>query len=220
MSEMNNQDQDQERRLRDRMNRKPQMPKSPSGFFWVYIILVVGLIGFFVPGMMSELPKVDYGDFTALVRHRDIEKIYRVSNDNNVLQIVLKGDSVTANDSAVQALRNKFKKDGWRGPVPPHSPHLQLSSTWTEDLGERITKTQLDAGYQANELIDIEEQKHTSMSDHLSWMLPIAIMVVLWIFLMRRMGGGGGGQIFNIGKSKAQLFDKDTMVNVTFNDVA
>lgn len=217
---MNNQDQDQEKRLRDRMSRKPQLPKSPSGFFWVYIILVVGLIGFFVPGMMSELPKIDYNDFTALVKHRAIEKMYRVSNENNKLEIVLKSDKDAVNDSAVKALMEKFKKEGWRGPVPPHVSHLQLTSTWTEDLNERITKTQLEAGYQTNELIDIEEIKRTSMSDHLSWILPIAIMVILWIFLMRRMGGGGGGQIFNIGKSKAQLFDKDTMVNVTFNDVA
>lgn len=217
---MNNQDQDQEKRLRDRMSRKPQLPKSPSGFFWVYIILVVGLIGFFVPGMMSELPKIDYNDFNALVKHRDVEKIYRISNENNTLEIVLKSDETTVNDSAVKALKEKFKDKGWRGPVPAHASHLQLSSTWTEDLGARITQTQLDAGYQANELIDIEEIKRTSLSDHLSWILPIAIMVILWIFLMRRMGGGGGGQIFNIGKSKAQLFDKDTMVNVTFNDVA
>lgn len=217
---MNNQDQDQEKRLRDRMNRKPQLPKSPSGFFWVYIILVVGLIGFFVPGMMSELPKIDNSDFNALVRHRAIEKIYRISNENNTLEIVLKSDDVTANDSAVKALKEKFKDKGWRGPVPPHASHLQLSSTWTEDVGKRITQTQIDAGYTNDELIDIEEIKRTSLSDHLSWLLPIAIMVVLWIFLMRRMGGGGGGQIFNIGKSKAQLFDKDTMVNVTFNDVA
>jgi cell division protease FtsH len=45
-------------------------------------------------------------------------------------------------------------------------------------------------------------------------------MVILWVFFMRRMGGGGGSQIFNIGKSRATLFDKDTTVSTTFNDVA
>ena len=217
---MNNQDQDQEKRMRDRMNRKPGLPKSPSGFFWVYIILVVGLIGFFVPGMMNKKPKIDYSEFTALVKHRMIEKMYRVSNDNNALEIVLKGDKAAFEDSAVKALMEKYKADGWRGPIPEHASHLQLESTWTEEVGKRITQTQVDAGYKPTEFIDIEEVRPTSFSDHLSWLLPIAIMVILWIFLMRRMGGGGGGQIFNIGKSKAQLFDKDTMVNVTFNDVA
>lgn len=217
---MNNQEQDQDKKLRDRLSRKPQFPKSPSGFFWVYIILVVGLIGFFVPGMMTEVPKVDYNDFTVLVRHKVVKKIYRVSNENNRLEIVLKSDATSLKDSAIVELQKKLKDKGWRGPVPADAPHLQFSSTWTEDLNKRITQTQLESGYQAKELIDIEEIKRTSFSDHLSWLIPIALMVVLWIFLMRRMGGGGGSQIFNIGKSKAQLFDKDTMVNITFNDVA
>ncbi|MFM2018522.1 MAG: hypothetical protein RL007_2178 [Bacteroidota bacterium] len=223
MSEMNNQEQDQEKRMRDRMSRKPQLPRSPSGFMWIYIILIVGLIGFFVPGMMSEVPKIDYTEFNALVRHHAIKKIYRVSNQNNRLEIVLfseKDKAGITKDSAVKALMDKFASKGWRGPVPADASHLQLSSTWTEDMGKRITQTQLDAGYSSNELIDVEEIKPTSFSDHMGWLLPIAIMIILWIVIMRRMGGGGGSQIFNIGKSKAQLFDKDTMVNVTFNDVA
>jgi len=59
--------------------------------------------------------------------------------------------------------------------------------------------------------------------DLLSWILPIVVLVGLWFLIMRMMtkgGAGGGGQIFNIGKSKAQLFDKDTMVSLNFNDVA
>src|SRR5690606_12048989 len=54
-------------------------------------------------------------------------------------------------------------------------------------------------------------------------LLPFALIIGVWIFLMRRMSGGGGGpggQIFNIGKSKAKLFDKESQVNITFNDVA
>ena len=61
-------------------------------------------------------------------------------------------------------------------------------------------------------------------TNELTWIAPILIMVALWLFMMRRMsggsGGGGPGQIFNIGKSKAVLFDKDTNVNITFDDVA
>jgi cell division protease FtsH len=59
--------------------------------------------------------------------------------------------------------------------------------------------------------------------DILGWILPFVLLIGLWMFVMRRMGGGagaGGGQIFNIGKSKAQLFDKDTLVKITFKDVA
>ena len=217
---MNNQEQDQEKRQRDRMSRKPQLPRSPSGFFWVYIILVVGLIGFFVPGMMNEVPKINLAEFNMLVKHKVVKKIVRISNENNRLELVLKSDSVTMKDSAIVALMAKFKDKGWRGPIPADAPHLQLEPTWSEDLEKRMHETQLQAGYREDQIIPLVEEKRTSFSDHLSWLLPIAIMVILWIFLMRRMGGGGGSQIFNIGKSKAQLFDKDTMVNITFNDVA
>ena len=55
----------------------------------------------------------------------------------------------------------------------------------------------------------------------MNWILPLGFIILIWVFIMRRMSGGGGGsQIFNIGKSKAQLFDKDLQVKVTFNDVA
>src|SRR5690606_35967857 len=59
--------------------------------------------------------------------------------------------------------------------------------------------------------------------EFLNIVLPLLLFAGLWIFMMRRMsggGGGGGGQIFNIGKSKATLFDKESQVNITFNDVA
>jgi ATP-dependent metalloprotease FtsH len=204
MSNMNN-EQEQEKKFKDRIPKKPQLPRSPSGFFWIYIILVVGLIGFFIPNMMSDVPEISYTEFNDLVRDRAVEKIYRVSNENNRLEIVVRADKKDA--PAVVAI--KAKQKNWRGPVPAHQPHLRLSSTWTEDLGKRITETQLNNNYTAQELIDIQEIKRTSFSDHLGWLLPILLMVVLWVFLMRRMGGG-----------RAQLYDKDTMVNVTFNDVA
>jgi cell division protease FtsH len=213
MSEQNQSDNEQERR--NRIPRKPQMPRSPSGFFWVYIILVVGLIGFFVPNMLTDLPEVDYSEFTALVKDHAIEKIYKVSNENNSLEIVL--DPAKDRSPSVMALKAKYH--GWHGATPAHTPHLKLDRTWTEELGKQITQTQLENGYTDN-LIPLQEIKRSSFSDHLSWILPLGLMIVVWIFFMRRMGGGGGSQIFNIGKSRATLFDKDTMVSTTFNDVA
>ncbi len=57
----------------------------------------------------------------------------------------------------------------------------------------------------------------------LTYLLPLLIFIGLWLIILRRMGGGAGGpgaQIFNIGKSKATLFDNNTKVNITFADVA
>jgi cell division protease FtsH len=87
-----------------------------------------------------------------------------------------------------------------------------------------MEKVQTDAGIPKDRQISARSIEETNwMSDQLPWMLPILIMVIIWIVMMRRMSGGGSGgpgQIFNIGKSKATLFDKDTHVNITFNDVA
>ncbi len=67
-------------------------------------------------------------------------------------------------------------------------------------------------------------ENRTGMSEYMGWILPILLITVVWFVLMRRMtggaGGGGPGGIFNIGKSKAALYDKDTQVNITFDDVA
>jgi cell division protease FtsH len=71
--------------------------------------------------------------------------------------------------------------------------------------------------------VTYEDRSNPYAGWFISFMLPLLIIVVIWIFLMRRMNGGaggGGGAIFNIGKSKAQLFDKESQINITFNDVA
>ena len=80
--------------------------------------------------------------------------------------------------------------------------------------------TEAEKDFAANERIYPESEIRSSWTDQLGWLLPVVLMVFLWVIIMRRMGGGGAGQIFNIGKSKATLFDKDTNVNITFNDVA
>ncbi|MDQ3110729.1 MAG: ATP-dependent zinc metalloprotease FtsH [Bacteroidota bacterium] len=164
---------------------------------------------------MNELPEIQYGEFEALVKDHAIKEIKRVSNDNNALELEL--DPLKKDAPSVKALQAKWAN--WHGPTPAGVPHLRLSSTYTEELAKQINQTQIDNGY-GNNLIPIKETKSNSISDHLSWIIPLALMVILWVFFMRRMGGGGGSQIFNIGKSRATLFDKDTTVSTTFNDVA
>jgi cell division protease FtsH len=216
MSEQNQPDNNNEQdRRKDRNPRKPQMPRSPSGFFWVYIILVVGLIGFFVPNMLTEVPEIDESELSALIKDHAIKKIERISNDNNALEIEL--DPTKNEAPSVKVL--KAKHHNWHGATPAGVAHLRLNSSWTEELEKRIIQMQTDNGY-GNNFIPIKENRRNSISDHLSWIIPLALMIILWVFFMRRMGGGGGSQIFNIGKSRATLFDKDTTVSTTFNDVA
>jgi ATP-dependent metalloprotease FtsH len=87
----------------------------------------------------------------------------------------------------------------------------------------------LDDFYDRNEELDQQriiashEERKDIWGDVIAWTFPLILMIGIWIFIMRRMSGGGGGpgaQIFNIGKSKAQLFDQNTNVKITFKDVA
>jgi AFG3 family protein len=73
--------------------------------------------------------------------------------------------------------------------------------------------------------IEVVYEEGKDWGNIIGWLLPLVIIIAFWVIMMRRMGGGGpmgggGGNIFNIGKSKAVLFDKDEKVNVTFGDVA
>ena len=90
--------------------------------------------------------------------------------------------------------------------------------SFEEDLSKRQ-----EAFPQNERLIAETATQHNYVGDIISWLFPFVLLIGLWMFVMRRMGGGAGGaggQIFNIGKSRAQLFDKDAHVNTTFKDVA
>ena len=99
-------------------------------------------------------------------------------------------------------------------------PHYQFEVGSLELFEEKLEKARSEGIPFRLEFITIENR----WLDTLIGFLPIIIIIGVWIFLMRRMSGGGaggpGGQIFNIGKSKAKLFDKNTDVKVTFKDVA
>jgi cell division protease FtsH len=95
---------------------------------------------------------------------------------------------------------------------------------YTFDIGnDEIFQKKLEIAVQQGKLRDFTFQQKSNWTDLFITLLPIFIIVALWIFIMRRMsagGAGGGGQIFNIGKSKARLFDEKTDIKTTFKDVA
>jgi cell division protease FtsH len=87
-----------------------------------------------------------------------------------------------------------------------------------------VIDAQKNAGYTDSELIYPENvTKKNYFVDILSWLLLPVLLIIFWVFMMRRMSGGGAGgagSIFSVGKSRAQIFDKDTNVKLNFNDVA
>lgn len=100
-------------------------------------------------------------------------------------------------------------------------PHFTFTISSQDEFEKEIKFWQND--FPAENQVSVEAEVRESFFSRYGWLLLFVGMMAVWFFLMRRMAGGGmggGGQIFNVGKSKAQLFDKDTAVKTTFDSVA
>ncbi len=191
--------------------------KKPGfNFYWVYAILAAVFIGlqFFNWGgsaveisqrrFESEILTWDQQDGT------DIQKIIIVNQE--IVEVYLKEDRL---------YKEKYEDVDERRGIGDGGPHYVFQIASVENFDNRLREAQ--AEWPSEDRIDVYAETRRSWgSDVLSWLLPIGLLIAFWIFIMRRMakGGGPGGQIFNIGKSKATLFDKDTHVNIDFKDVA
>ena len=198
-------------------NKQPNRinPKGSFNFYWLYAIVVVVLLGLIYFDMIGMSPTKYPIEMTTL-------KNNLLSKPGYVKQIIV----VNEKYAEITVNIDSIKKDSYfQNHKPPYvfpekykGPHFTLIVP-KEKFIDIVEKSQKDVPDELK--VDASFVERTDISDHLGWLLPIIIMVALWFFLMRRMsGGGGGGQIFNIGKSKAVLFDKDTNVHITFNDVA
>jgi ATP-dependent metalloprotease FtsH len=203
-------DQNQENKsLKDKLPNKPKLPKTSFNFYWIYGIIAVALIGLqMMSSMGGGLKEVKSSEFyETMLKQHHVVRIVVVPTDN-VAEIYIGKEYL----KLPQYGKDMLDKH-------PNGPHYKLKILSIESFSKDLEKAQ--ANFTPAEVIYPEKDERTDWSSQLSWILPLVLMIVIWIIIMRRMGGGGGGgQIFNIGKSKATLFDKDTNVNITFNDVA
>jgi cell division protease FtsH len=192
---------------------KTPNPKKGFNFYWVYGIIAVIFIAItlFNPSETSKDNLIQKGKLLEILKKGDVSKIV-VINKDEYAEIYIKKDKI----SSYPALKKE-------GPFDMGSPYFIYNGD-LEDFGKFIAQVQQDAGIPEESKIYIQRETRTDYSGQIfSWLLPLGLIILFWVFIMRRMGGGaggGGGQIFNIGKSKAQLFDGKLKVNVTFNDVA
>jgi ATP-dependent metalloprotease FtsH len=201
-------------------NRVPgRNPKNSFNFYWLYavvVVLLLGLVYFDMVGFNPTKYSIDPNEFNKelLTKPGYVKRIVVINNETA---------EVTIDPKAVETdpFFTQHKPKPYVFPKGYPGPHFTFSIN-AEKFEDRIIQDQKDAGIPKDMIVVPSYTKRTEISDHLSWIIPIVIMVVLWFVLMRRMtgGGGGAGQIFNIGKSRAVLFDKEANVNITFNDVA
>ena len=218
-------------KMKNRFGKKPSNPFGGSGsggnsgnsFYWIYGLVIAGLLGFVFFGQDFEgrIYEVDQARFEqGMLAKGDVKSIVIVNE--KVAEITIKQDSLKLPRYSGIDKTGKTVQE-FPDPKKMQGPHFRLSIADKKDFIEQVRSVQEQANIPLSIRVSPKREDRTEWTDHLGWMLPILIMVVIWVVMMRKMGGGGSGgagQIFNIGKSKAVLFDKDSNVNVTFNDVA
>ena len=197
-------------------NNDGEPPRKGPKFsiYWVYAIIFAVLIGFqFFGPFSTSLEKTNFENFKSMVAQGDVSK-YIIVDNRDIVRVYLKPEAI---QKYAATSKTKFTQEG---------PHYYFRISANEDVRKELND------YYAVAKVPAQNQPGSDVENETNWfspilqtLLPILIFIGLWILLMRKMGGGAGagggpGGIFNIGKSKATLFDKGTRVNITFADVA
>lgn len=198
----------------------PKPPKPNIMWFYAVIVVVLLVVATLLNTTTSNPITFQRFDEEMLKQH-DVEKIVAYRNgDLIVAEVYIKKESLNKPQYA-----DAKKEQRSFGVGSTEGPQYTFTDATYEGLKQSINNAQKDFPDAQKVPISIEAGHESLLSN---WFVQMVIMAVLlvavWLFIMRRMsggaGGGPGGQIFNIGKSKATLFDKEAQVSVTFNDVA
>ncbi len=222
MSEKGNQNQIDKLKKQFASNNKGNKPGGPKktkfNFYWVYAIVFALFIGMQVFSAMSFRPKKSsFRDFEQSLELGDVERV-NIINEKTI-QFYIREESLVDSERYEEVRNSNLSKE-----INP-GPHyvFEMPATAFEDrlkdyYEDRSQEDQIAVNY---------ETRENFLGDIIGWILPLLLMIGVWVFIMRRMsggggaaGGGGGSQIFNIGKSRAKVFDKDTEVKTTFDEVA
>lgn len=203
-------------------NNKKNLKAPQFNFYWVYAIIGVILISINLFSWNSVMQKTTPQEFKQMVLAGDVEQIIIVNKE--MAEVHIKADSLL-NAPHKEKFKGKKPKGPHytfnTGPAEEYRKEIDRLLEVTKSKDESLSADQKKKGYTFTFKFDYEI-RHNWGSDVLGYLIPIIIMIAIWMLIMRRMGGGqgGGGQIFNIGKSRAQLFDKEKSTNINFNDVA
>ncbi len=183
---------------------------------WIFAILAVSVILFqlFYGGKPSE--KATKNEIKDMITNRDIDKIVVVNKEQ--AEIYLKKEALESGRYP------KLPKQGTGFGISAPKPNYTYNIGDASSFEPFILEAQKSAGYTDKELIYPDNiTRKNYLIDVLSWLLLPALLIIFWLFMMKRMSGGGAGGaggIFSVGKSRAQIFDKDTNVKLNFSDVA
>lgn len=208
---------------RNRINQREDgnAPRKGPKFniYWVWAIIFAVLVGFQIFGsFLPDAKRIDsWKEFRdEMLVKGDVAKLVIVTN-KNVVRVYIKKDSLSK-----KYYQDKFGK-AWNAVKDSEGPHFEFNTTKSEEFVKQLNDLfAKDPNLEVPYTLTPEGEWFQPV---ISFIVPLLVIVLIWIMLMRKMGGGAGGGagpggIFNIGKSRATLFDKGTKVNITFADVA
>ncbi len=196
-------------------NKKPDSNKKPKfSTYWIYAVIIIGFLAlnFINGGNIGNAPETTPSDFNNFLSSGEVERIVIVNKRKAKVFLTQEAKS-----------QDKHLKKRGKSILPtnPSDPDYEFEFGDLQNFENEISRIKNDNALSTNVEYDTESNM---WGDIFITLLPFALIIGVWIFIMRRMsggaGGGAGGQIFNIGKSKAKLFDQNTDVKVSFENVA
>ncbi len=194
--------------------KKPEIKKPKFSPFWIYGIIIAIFFAISLYGnSWSEPPKTTQSEFFSYLQQGDIETVF-IINDK-MARVFLTPDAKTKEI-------HKRKEEKTLLGSSATAPDYQFQFGDLQNFERKIDQVKSN-NIEVTTRVEFYSEENL-WGDILIGLLPFVIIIGIWILIMRRMSGGGaggaGGQIFNIGKSKAKLFDRNTEVKTSFKDVA
>jgi len=195
-------------------NKKPELKKPKFNQNWIFGAIILVFLGLMISGGggWSQPKKITQTEFENYLRSGEVEKIDIVNR--KMVKVYLTTEAQTKETHAK-------KKGNSIIPATAGEANYQFEIGDLQNFENNFNKIKSDNNLNTGFGYSTDSNM---MGEILISLLPFVVIIGIWIFIMRRMsggaGGGAGGQIFNIGKSKAKLFDQNTDVKTTFKDVA
>ena len=194
--------------------KQPQTIMLRFNFMWIWGIIILSIIGYSLFGKENAAPlKSNTNDITRLISQGDVERIV----------VINKSDAkVYLTDEAIER-HNKEAETSKAAPLPKEGEQYFFTIGSVELLDQAVKEAVAESEVENNPVSIEYLEKRSRWDNFLINILPWIFIIAVWIFIFRGMarGGGGGGNIMNVGKARAQVFDKDNPdKRVTFKDVA
>ncbi|TLX77700.1 ATP-dependent zinc metalloprotease FtsH [Labilibacter sediminis] len=191
-------------------NSNAKFPKFNG--YWIYGIVLLLFISFFLMNQNEGVQSLSYSEFKEkILPSGDIDMATVITNQN-VVEITIKQDQL---EKYKEEFGDSFSSLLEKG------PHFRIKVPSVDSFVEDLRKVE-----EAKNIIipNNYEERSNYLNELLGFIWPLLLLLIVWVFIFRRMGAqggsGGAGNIFNVGKSKAKMFDKESNIKVNFLDVA